>query len=152
MTKPLFPITEFFQSACVFCRNPNTGLILAVSRKDNHELFGLPGGKLLNPKETYLKCALRELFEETGYVVKFKFANSTNFSNPVFEAFHTVSNKPGILFYCKTFLIDYDWLEKVQETTEEGKVAWVTPKKLLEGPFGKYYQSGLFENLKIEID
>ena len=41
------------------------GQTLGVSRKTDHEDFGLPAGKL-NPGETPEQAAKRELFEETG--------------------------------------------------------------------------------------
>jgi 8-oxo-dGTP pyrophosphatase MutT (NUDIX family) len=53
-------------SACVVLINEN-GLVLGVSRKDDHSKMGLPGGKmdpedLLDPMTT----AIRECTEETG--------------------------------------------------------------------------------------
>ena len=44
------------------------GLFLAVSRKDNPNDFGLPGGKL-DIGETFLNAAIRETLEETGLLV-----------------------------------------------------------------------------------
>ena len=43
----------------------NQGQILAVSRKDDPNDFGLPGGKL-DPGETFTAGAIREVREETG--------------------------------------------------------------------------------------
>ena len=42
--------------------------ILSVSRKDNHNDFGLFGGKLEND-ETQEEALIREAYEETGYSV-----------------------------------------------------------------------------------
>ena len=42
--------------------------LLGVSRKDNHELFGLPGGKVDPGEDTYTAMK-REVFEETGLIV-----------------------------------------------------------------------------------
>ena len=56
-------------SACVLIQDPYTGLILGVSRKDDPNDFGLPGGKC-EPGEDSLTTALRELREETGVLLK----------------------------------------------------------------------------------
>ena len=42
--------------------------ILSVSRKDNHNDWGLPGGKL-EDNESFLDAAIRETLEETGYSI-----------------------------------------------------------------------------------
>ena len=43
------------------------GLVLAVSRKDNHSDFGLPGGKMEEKDgDNPMLTAYRELKEETG--------------------------------------------------------------------------------------
>lgn len=40
--------------------------VLVVSRKDNHEAFGLPGGKVESIDESNVAAAKREVLEETG--------------------------------------------------------------------------------------
>ena len=52
-------------AAGVLLYNELDNQILTVSRKDNPEDFGIPGGKL-EPGETPIEAAIRELFEETG--------------------------------------------------------------------------------------
>jgi 8-oxo-dGTP pyrophosphatase MutT (NUDIX family) len=46
----------------------NGDKILAVSRKNNHADFGLPGGKL-DPGEGFKEALIREVMEETGLLV-----------------------------------------------------------------------------------
>lgn len=46
------------------------GLILAVSRKDNKSIFGLPGGKKDSNDFSTLETAIRETAEETSIIVK----------------------------------------------------------------------------------
>lgn len=46
------------------------GLVLAVSRKDNHNDFGLPGGKMEDlDLDDPTNTAIRETFEETGVAI-----------------------------------------------------------------------------------
>jgi 8-oxo-dGTP pyrophosphatase MutT (NUDIX family) len=107
-------------SACVVLINPE-GLILAVSRKDDHTSMGLPGGKM-DPEDNNdaMLTAIRECKEETGLDV-------TNL-NLVF-AIHKDSNM-GF-----TFLADYSGEIKYDEPH---LVKWVTFDVLINGRFGKY--------------
>ena len=52
-------------SAQVVLINPE-GLILGVSRKDNHNDFGLIGGKMEEHDKSPEDTAIRETLEETG--------------------------------------------------------------------------------------
>jgi 8-oxo-dGTP pyrophosphatase MutT (NUDIX family) len=56
------------QVACVLIlNNLDKSKILSVSRKDNHEDFGFPGGKLeLDKDYDLIDTAIRETKEETG--------------------------------------------------------------------------------------
>jgi 8-oxo-dGTP pyrophosphatase MutT (NUDIX family) len=62
-----FPLKEV-KAACTLVVNPKTRKILATSRKNNHSDLGLPGGKV-DIGETSFQAAVRELWEETGYVI-----------------------------------------------------------------------------------
>lgn len=88
------------------------GLILCVSRKDDHTKFGLPGGKI-EKGESALSAAIRETFEETCFVVES--GSSRLYSNDGIVCFFARNwNGPVILSSHK----------------EEGVVAW-KPKEVL---------------------
>ncbi len=110
----------------VLIRNPE-GKYLGVSRKDNPDAFGLGGGKV-DPGETPEEAAVRELKEETGLI-----ADPKSLSK-VFDGL-CPGGKDGKVYYVATYTCD--WTGDIQ-TTEKGRVAWVTAKQLIDGPFGDY--------------
>lgn len=67
MDNGLRDITDAVFCAMVLVKS--NGFYLGVSRKDDHNDIGMPGGKS-DPGETPQECALRETMEETGYTVK----------------------------------------------------------------------------------
>jgi ADP-ribose pyrophosphatase YjhB (NUDIX family) len=97
------------------------GLILGVSRKDNHSDFGLPGGKM-DPEDNGnpMITAIRECKEETGLII--------SDLNLVF-AIH----KSGNMGY--TYLAKYSG--EIHHN-EPHVVKWVPMQVLINGSFGRY--------------
>lgn len=114
-------------TAQVVLINPN-GLILGVSRKDDHIKMGLPGGKMEDvDKENPENTAIRECKEETGL---------------------DISNLKLVLALHKDDSFSYTYLADYTgeiNYNEPHKVDWVDMKTLIRGPFGSYnkivYQS-----------
>jgi len=108
------------------------GEILAVSRKDNHEDLGLPGGKL-EPRETFSDAVVREIEEEVGIRI---------------VRMTAVFDHPDREFQAVTFLV-HQW-EGEPRSVEGAAVRWVSPSRLLtpECSFRDYNQA-LFEHLCI---
>lgn len=107
-------------TAQVVLINPE-GLVLGVSRKNNHNDFGLCGGKMEdidngNPELT----AIRETFEETGLRIS---------NLRLVFAMH----KDGYMGY--TYLADYDG--EINHD-EPHVVKWLPFETLIMGSFGKY--------------
>ena len=94
--------------------------LLGVSRKDNHELFGLPGGKVDPGEDTYTAMK-REVFEETGLIV--------DRAIPLF-----FREEEG--FLAVVYLVT-EWCGEVS-TTEMGIVEWVDFEVLKRGSFAEY--------------
>jgi len=106
------------EAACCLVVNDN-GLLLAVSRKDDPTQFGMPGGKV-DPGESPLETASRELEEETGLVA--------------------ISLVP-VFSWSDGEYLTHTYLTTVEgevRTHEKGVVDWVHPDVLLRGPFGTY--------------
>lgn len=122
------------QAACCLIFN-DQGQVLSVSRKDNPMALGLPGGKV-DPGETPVESAARELKEETGLVA----TNLKNvFSSVDSQGFRTTT------FSCE-ILGD-------MQTNELGVVRWVSPATLanpFSSPFADYNQK-MFSKLGIKI-
>jgi 8-oxo-dGTP pyrophosphatase MutT (NUDIX family) len=94
--------------------------LLGVSRKDNHKLFGLPGGKVDPGEDTYTAMK-REVFEETGLIV--------GRAIPLF-----FREEEG--FLAVVYLVT-EWSGDVS-TTESGKVDWIDFDVLKKGSFAEY--------------
>lgn len=133
---------DYHKSASALIREPITGMILAVSRKDDHTSFTLPGGKI-DPGESFQQCAVRELLEETGY----QFTPSLSYGEDldgylnerlVIEELHGDPTRPGKLYYCKIYNLPSDAIEKVQEPEKGGGIVqWVRPEVLIAGRFSE---------------
>ena len=113
--------------ACVFAMNEK-GEVLAVSRKDNPNDFGLPGGKV-EPGETPAQAALRELLEETGYEVV-----DPRYAQIIYHGEH----KNALVV---TYDVPAQVLRKISTPKESGVVAWIQPEILIKGTFGEYNHS-----------
>lgn len=104
--------------------------ILCVSRKDDHNDFGLPGGKVDEGEELH-EAIYREVLEETGYSLKHIELNTFKKSDGDFEV--------------TTFIgtIDDAIDRKPVDDLETGLVEWHEPNKLLFGSFSDYNKSML---------
>lgn len=96
------------------------GLVLAVSRKDNPNDFGLPGGKV-DMGETLEEALIREVDEEIGKKPKVV--------KPVFKDMDGEYE----VFTFKCYVDDENF-----STTEAGVIAWKTWDELCSGSFGAY--------------
>ncbi len=104
--------------------------ILAVSRKNDLNDFGLPGGKV-EPGESLMEAAIRETKEETGL-------NISDLKN----VFIRQDDE-----YIVTTFIANNYSGNIH-TNESGRVAWVSKETLIQGCFGLYNKK-LFDALGI---
>ena len=101
----------------------NDGKILGVARFNDRNEFGFPGGKL-EPNETFLDAAIREVYEETRVLV--------DGLRVVHAGFSFDGN-----FVVTFFANSYDDSDIV-EYTKEGIVEWVDPSVFLSSIFYDY--------------
>ena len=123
----------------VILLNPE-GYVLGVSRKDNHDDFGLIGGSLEDYDATPEEGAIRESLEETGL----KISNLRMIY---------AKSKGGRMGY--TYLADFSGEISYDTVAEPHVVKWTTFEELIKGKFGEWnkqvYQSltdlGIFARL-----
>ena len=119
------------KAVCVILKN-DTGLILAVSRKDNHQLFGLVGGKVDETDLSLDDAIIRECKEETNLDI---------FNLKLIDT-RVYSISPETLYEQNCYIADWSGellsQEELNAKGETGIVKWV-PKEVLEnGFFGEY--------------
>lgn len=113
------------------------GLILAISRRHNKNIFGLPGGKFDGDAgdATPMDTAVRETREETG----------VNVTIPTFiyERVELGDGPNGVDFYSSTYYA-IEW-EGEPQNSEEGEVKWLTAQELTstKAAFGEYNRNML---------
>ena len=95
------------------------GLILSVSRKEDHTRFGLPGGKREN-FESMKDCAIREIKEETSIVVKEAELIFIRNEPPMFK---------GGEYFCTYCFLATSW-EGESKNSEDSIVTWLTADQL----------------------
>lgn len=118
------------------------GLVLAVSRKEDHTNFGLPGGKMEDEDQNSpVATAFRETKEETGvYPMGLELIFATH-----------MDGKMGFTYLAKDYHGDIG-------TNEPHTVEWVPFQRLINGGFGKYNQlvynslKDMGVNVQLDID
>lgn len=109
------------------------GEILAVSRKDNHEDLGLPGGKVDPTDATIEDAIVREVREEVGVEI---------------TRLEVVFDHPDREFQAYTFLV-HEWRGE-PKAMERAAVLWAPPARLLEPSCSfRDYNEALFKHLGV---
>lgn len=112
------------------------GLILAISRRHNKNIFGLPGGKFDEGVDrSSMDTAIRETLEETSVQVKR--------CTQVYQRVELGDGPQGVDFYSTTYYAT-EW-EGEPQTSEEGEVKWLTAEELTAtyAAFGDYNRNML---------
>jgi 8-oxo-dGTP pyrophosphatase MutT (NUDIX family) len=110
------------QAVCVVMLRD--GSPLGITRRDDFSVIGLPGGKI-EQGESAEEAAVRELMEETGYVVSYR---------DVTHLYTGIESGSGLLV--STYLAPDPGDDPDQ--TCHGVVSWTSWTALTAGPFGPY--------------
>ena len=136
--------TEVKDAACMIIINPDTGQILGVSRKNNHNDFGIIGGKvdeedyILGPRRKMTGveyAAIRECKEETGLVV-----------TDMVQVFCRMARTRMV-----TTFLALSWKGEIK-SSEEGVVKWLDLDELYQGTYGPYNKLLVREIFKLLIN
>jgi 8-oxo-dGTP diphosphatase len=100
--------------------------VLAVSRKDDHTDFGLPGGKV-ESGESFINAINREVKEETGLDIDI---------STMTELLSMPKNMIGKSYWGHSFLIK-DWSGNIG-SDEPHVIKWTTFEELEKGCFGPW--------------
>lgn len=95
--------------------------VLAVSRKTDHNDFGLPGGKMEDCDSSTEECIIRECKEETGLDIY----DLVLIHNSVWGSREQF-----------TYLAKYK--DQPINTTEPHVVKWTSREEIINGSFGEY--------------
>jgi 8-oxo-dGTP diphosphatase len=125
------------ESACALVVRPVLGTyeVLGLRRRHPPRGWAMPGGGV-EEGENSKKAAIRELEEETGI-----------HANPLATYKLYVGPCPNPLkrdydIVATYLILEHDGVPCAQPPPhDEGKVAWVSPRRLLTGPFGTYVQA-----------
>lgn len=118
-------VKQGLKAVCALITNEDNQL-LAVSRKDDHDDWGLPGGKV-DLEETLEQALFRECLEETGYAIIINYEESP---------FDSLENDGTIT---RTYVCSIDTsVEQLPVAETEGLVAYKDPDVLLQGSFKDY--------------
>jgi ADP-ribose pyrophosphatase YjhB (NUDIX family) len=117
------------------------GEVLAVSRKDNHSDFGLPGGKVESQDNSLIMAAIRETKEETGIHI---------YNLELIYAAHS-RGRMGYTYLaeCESETINYN------KEMEPHVVKWTNYQEVIDGKFGEWnkqvYKSLLSKGIKVKL-
>lgn len=126
-------------SVTVLIINEN-GEMLHISRRDNHEAFGLVGGKV-DPGETLDQAAIRETKEEVGADIEL--------IDVVHSGIIPSKRWGGRDFYNVTYRARL--LSEARNMPGEGVIKWHAGwDLLLSGPFGEYNRRLMEALVKLE--
>jgi 8-oxo-dGTP pyrophosphatase MutT (NUDIX family) len=101
--------------------------VIGVSRKDDHNDFGLPGGKVDPEDKDTLDATIRELYEETGLLFER-------------EKFIKIYQGNHMEYWQTTYYVNVvsDMDDSVFNYDEPHVVKWVDWQTVFDGSFGKY--------------